>query len=97
LPPITSVPLLEEMGIERSMASRLMAIADYPRLVHSVHSLPPHWGTLYEMAKFPPERLGELITDGTFTISTTRAAAAEAEDAEEAVRSIRQPSTHGPR
>jgi hypothetical protein len=64
--------LLDEMKIERSMASRWMAIADTPPLLHSVQKLPPHYSTLYEMTKIPAERLEELIADGTFTVSTTR-------------------------
>jgi hypothetical protein len=50
-----------------------MAIADSPQLLHSVQKLPSHYSTLYEMTKIPPEQLEELIADGTFTVSTTRA------------------------
>jgi hypothetical protein len=54
------------LPFSRQTAFRLMAIAGHPVLSNVTyrHHLPPAWTTLYELTKFPPDLLQQLVTDG---------------------------------
>jgi hypothetical protein len=69
------LPLLERVGIGDRTAQRLMFIANNLRLANPTHvsHLPPCWGTLYELAKLPPDVLEAKVIDGTITPEITRA------------------------
>jgi hypothetical protein len=68
------LPLLERIGIGERTAQRFMFIADNLRLANPtrVSHLPAAWGTLYELAKLPPDVLEKRIADGTITPESTR-------------------------
>jgi hypothetical protein len=64
--------LLREMGIERSRATRLMAIADNPAILCNLHNLPPHWTVLELLAKVPEKKLEKLVQAGQVTAESRR-------------------------
>jgi hypothetical protein len=66
--------LLERVGISDRTAQRLMYIANYLRLANPTHvsRLPPHWGTLYELAKLPSSVLEAAIIAGSINPEITR-------------------------
>jgi hypothetical protein len=63
-----------KLNFGQSTASRLMLIAKNTQLSNHahVHTLPPSWGTLYELTKLPEPLLLEKIKDGTITPKTER-------------------------
>jgi hypothetical protein len=56
-----------DLPFDKSTARRLKMIAEHPVLSDRAytHALPASWMTLYELHKLQPERLLELIEDGT--------------------------------
>jgi hypothetical protein len=68
------LPLLERLKIGDRTAQRFMFIANNLRLANPTHvsRLPPHWGTLYELAKLGPDVLDAGIIDGSINPEITR-------------------------
>lgn len=62
------------VGIERSVASRFMAIARHPVLADGAHvqHLPGSWSTLYELSKMPETDLIDAIETGEINPNTER-------------------------
>ena len=63
------------LGFSRQTADKYRKIHEVLGGAHTVRtkSLPPSWGTLYEIAKLDQAKLRRLITDGKITPETTRA------------------------
>jgi hypothetical protein len=54
-----------KLAFDRSVAVKLMGIADKPMLCAHEHKLPPCWTTLYELSKLADEVLEAKLADGT--------------------------------
>ncbi|MGE5141730.1 MAG: hypothetical protein ACM3JD_19870, partial [Rudaea sp.] len=65
----------QDLPFSPSTARKLVAIACNPILSDRahVHALPPHWGTLHQLALLPEARLQALIDDGTVCPDMERA------------------------
>ena len=74
----------EELPFGLSTAEKLMCIAKHPVLTKSelIPNLPPSWGCLYELAKFPEEAIELLISEGRINCET------RASDAKELLKEI---------
>jgi hypothetical protein len=62
-----SAMVKDDLQFTLRTAQRLLKIAEHPVIATHVSRLPPSWGTLYELAKLPPEVLEAKIEDGTVT------------------------------
>jgi hypothetical protein len=59
-------PIAEPIRFSLATAEQFMAIARHPLLTKSEHvqSLPPSWGTLYQLTRVPGPALQKALTDG---------------------------------
>ena len=66
--------LLDEVGMSRATASRMMRVAENPVLSNVAHGqhLPASWRTLAELARLEPEQLKDAIDSGDVTPTMTR-------------------------
>ncbi len=67
--------LIKKLAFDRSVGTKLMAIASNPILCAHVDSLPPSWGTLYELSQLKDDVLEAKLADGTINPGMERKAA----------------------
>jgi hypothetical protein len=59
--------LVKKLAFDRSVGTKLMAIAENSILCAHVHDLPASWSTLYELSQLRPDVLEVAFADGTIT------------------------------
>jgi hypothetical protein len=59
--------LKNKLDFDRTVGTKLMAVAANPTLCAHVHKLPPCWGTLYELSQLKDDVLKAKLADGTIS------------------------------